>query len=731
MVLSPLKEEQDVYYRAVVVFVNRQRMMVKLQWPEYVKIVPREFSLPLGDERIWRYTCSQAYWDQLQHNTTRKSQRCTYPGGWRPKPGAKNHPYCSLPTSSASLFRAAAAAAAAAAADPAATCPPGPQPGNPDYGKGQSSQRVSYGIPMMQVDKLAGVANRSNVLFCMVGLAISSTNKDMPEDIKGCVPGTPRKPGGPPRTCYPFDDNIHFQNAMVALSAIGAQDNSIGLLGVVPNAAAYVYNLWPTPLPNVVPLLSSNAAQIIAAWADCEAELNARKANRSSGMPDLKMLVMSDTVIEDASIEAAGAYIKAVSKRRSDIIFTTYASSLATPETLADSFTATAAKPAGFASSAAPGPFVIWTSSVGKSDKEASAYGRPRTSIAVTPPLAGAQAGLWASPPPGSIGRTSSGSISGALVDCPKGFETCANAMGKSCLIQRGETPFADKVVNCVKGGGIAAIIYARDDQPPCKRWFGDVIGNGVPGPLPNDAWPIMLTASLAQGKALLAALKAGKLTSVTLTSLTPPDVEVPIYFGGGNELLAAAMGSGAIGALWSAHTSCSASQVIAAIVAAARVKVDPSLSSAELNQRYGKGLPQVWDAHTYLLANPCKATPIITITSTTGKSRPKDAAAPKDAPADASPNQGCIGFFNITVTVRDKVSRAPAGIVPVTLSLDSSSLVSCSGAATRNTGKRGGALWSCRRCKADAPPGVLTITAAAAESNSYAAASATVTVPV
>lgn len=28
MVLSPLKEEQDVYYRAVVVFVNRQRMVV-------------------------------------------------------------------------------------------------------------------------------------------------------------------------------------------------------------------------------------------------------------------------------------------------------------------------------------------------------------------------------------------------------------------------------------------------------------------------------------------------------------------------------------------------------------------------------------------------------------------------------------------------------------------------------------------------------------------------------
>lgn len=139
----------------------------------------------------------------------------------------------------------------------------------------------------------------------------------------------------------------------------------------------------------------------------------------------------------------------------------------------------------------------------------------------------------------------------------------------------------------------------------------------------------------------------------------------------------------------------------------------------------------QVWDAHTYLLANPCKPTPIITITSTTGKSRPKDAAAPKDAPADASPNQGCIGgFFNITVAVRDKVSRAPVGIVPVTLSLDPSSLVSCSGAATRSTGKRSGAVWSCRRSKGGAR-GALTIAAAAAESRWYTAASGSVTVPV
>jgi hypothetical protein len=42
-------------------------------------------------------------------------------------------------------------AAAAAADDAPVTCPAGVEPGNPDFGKGQFSQGVSYAIPMMQV----------------------------------------------------------------------------------------------------------------------------------------------------------------------------------------------------------------------------------------------------------------------------------------------------------------------------------------------------------------------------------------------------------------------------------------------------------------------------------------------------------------------------------------------------------------------------------------------------
>lgn len=51
------------------------------------------------------------------------------------------------------------------------------------------------------------------------------------------------------------------------------------------------------------------------------------------------------------------------------------------------------------------------------------------------------------------------GSATGALVDCGIGDAPCAGAGGKVCLIARGTITFAEKVVACQNGGGIAAII--------------------------------------------------------------------------------------------------------------------------------------------------------------------------------------------------------------------------------------------------------------------------------
>jgi hypothetical protein len=142
-----------------------------------------------------------------------------------------------------------------------------------------------------------------------------------------------------------------------------------------------------------------------------------------------------------------------------------------------------------------------------------------------------------------------------------------------------------------------AICTHCSDDQPPCERFTGNLLGFGIPGPLPGNTWPITVTASLQQGKALLAALQANKITSVTVKNAYPTaDVTVPIKFGipGSAPGFAAAMGTGALGALWSAHTGCSAQQILSAVRATARAKVDPSLSADELKARYGNGLLQV-----------------------------------------------------------------------------------------------------------------------------------------
>jgi hypothetical protein len=72
---------------------------------------------------------------------------------------------------------------AAASDDNTTTCPSGLEPGNYEFaaGKGKNGQGVSYGIPMMQADKLAAVADKGNVLFCLALMGYDERNKDLPK----------------------------------------------------------------------------------------------------------------------------------------------------------------------------------------------------------------------------------------------------------------------------------------------------------------------------------------------------------------------------------------------------------------------------------------------------------------------------------------------------------------------------------------------------------------------
>jgi hypothetical protein len=62
----------------------------------------------------------------------------------------------------------------------------------------------------------------------------------VPPGIKGCVPGTARAPGGLLRACKPYNNSTQFETTPGVISVVGAQNNDVGLLGVLPNANVYV-----------------------------------------------------------------------------------------------------------------------------------------------------------------------------------------------------------------------------------------------------------------------------------------------------------------------------------------------------------------------------------------------------------------------------------------------------------------------------------------------------------
>ncbi|WIA20931.1 hypothetical protein OEZ85_005273 [Tetradesmus obliquus] len=288
------------------------------------------------------------------------------------------------------------------------------------------------------------------------------------------------------------------------------------------------------------------------------------------------------------------------------------------------------------------------------------------------------------------------GSITAGLVDCGRGNSTCANAKVKICLMQRGGPSYAEKMVNCINGGGVAAAIYTRDDQPVCARLLGnlvDVVVNGtlITSPLPNGAWPMAVGLSRQQGEALKAALQAGQQTNLTLTSSAKTPTIVPLQFSDWyssdyNSFYAACMATGAFGALWSAHPGCSRQQILAAVSEAAKPKLNSGLPDWEVKARYGKGLLQVWDAHTYLLANPCKPTPVLIITTTlSSEPSPKAQNITQDA---AGQHFWGSGYFKVTVVVQDPTTHTPIIGVPVGLTLHPPGLARCAGGPATLLGK-------------------------------------------
>ncbi|MCL1073499.1 S8 family serine peptidase [Shewanella dokdonensis] len=170
------------------------------------------------------------------------------------------------------------------------------------------------------------------------------------------------------------------------------------------------------------------------------------------------------------------------------------------------------------------------------------------------------------------------GSASGTLMDCGTGESQC-NAAGKVCLIQRGNISFADKVLACENGGGVAAIIY--------NNTAGML--NGTLGTTATAIPSIGVTA--ADGTAMLAA--QGTLASV---SIGPGNYA---YFDGTS--MATPHVAGVAALVWSQFPQCTNTQIRAILQVTAE-----DLDTAGRDNYTGFGLVQAKAAVDYLALHGC-----------------------------------------------------------------------------------------------------------------------------
>lgn len=173
-------------------------------------------------------------------------------------------------------------------------------------------------------------------------------------------------------------------------------------------------------------------------------------------------------------------------------------------------------------------------------------------------------------------------SATGALADCGTGESACASAAGKVCLIQRGNISFADKVLNCEAGGGIAAVIY--NNEP--GMLFGTLgeTATSIPSAGISDTDGAALLNQLGASSTLN--VEASNYAHFNGTSMATPHV------------------AGVAALVWSHYPNCAPGEIRAALNATAE-----DLGDAGRDNAYGYGLVQTMDAVNYLGANACTGT--------------------------------------------------------------------------------------------------------------------------
>lgn len=162
----------------------------------------------------------------------------------------------------------------------------------------------------------------------------------------------------------------------------------------------------------------------------------------------------------------------------------------------------------------------------------------------------------------------------GPLVDCGLGTSACPGGGGQVCLIQRGDISFADKVLACEAGGGVAAVIYNNADA----LFSGTLAGTVTSIPSVGTAGTTGATLVGLLGQSATVTVGPGDYSFYDGTSMATPHV------------------SGVAALVWSHDTTWTNQQVRDALAATAQ-----DLGTAGRDNAYGHGLIQAKAALDYL----------------------------------------------------------------------------------------------------------------------------------